>query len=133
VNVSSLDDPTYESRLEKLAAEVEYPEAWMPEPGDTLVGETLRWETVTVKRDDGAERPCEVLTVRDQHGAERPVWTWHIVLQNELIGKVEPGDFIAIHYRGRRAKLKGEGDYAAYRVAIEKADKPSPEEDGIPY
>jgi hypothetical protein len=104
--VSSLNDPTYESRFEKLAAEVEYPEAWMPEPGDTLVGEARRWETVTVKRDDGTERPCEVLTIRDQHGTERAVWTWHTVLRNELVDKVEPGDFVAIHYRGRRAKLK---------------------------
>ncbi len=104
---------------EKLQAAVEYPEAWTPEPGDTLVGEALRWETVTVKRDDGDERPCEVLTVRDPAGKEWAVWTWHTVLQNELIGKVNAGDLVALHYRGRRARLSGDGDYAAYRVAIE--------------
>ena len=103
---------------EKLQASVEYPDAWTPEPGDTLVGEALRWETVTVKRDDG-DRPCEVLTLRDPAGKEHNVWTWHTVLQNELVGKVSPGNLVALHYRGRRARQSGDGDYAAYRVAIE--------------
>jgi len=105
-------------RYTALAAKVEYPEAWKPKERDTLVGEAIGWETVTIDK-DGEERACEVLTLRTQGGTERSVWTWHAVLKNELVGKVEPGDFVALHYRGRRQKAKGEGDYAAYRVAVE--------------
>ena len=115
---------TQDNPYDRLTKAVEYPEAWTPEPGDTLVGEALGWETVTVKRDDGTERPCEVLTLRGQDGKERAIWTWHTVLQNELIGKVGEGDLVALHYRGRRARLSGDGEYAAYRIAIERrADK----------
>jgi hypothetical protein len=111
-----------DDRYTSLAAKVEYPEAWKPDEGDTLVGEAIGWETVTIDK-DGEERACAVLTVRTQDGTERSVWTWHTVLKNELIGKVEAGDFVAINYRGRRAKAKGDGDYAAYRVAIDKTLK----------
>jgi hypothetical protein len=31
---------------ERLRAQVEYPEAWMPERGETLIGEAVAWETV---------------------------------------------------------------------------------------
>jgi hypothetical protein len=113
--------------LDRLKGEVEYPEAWIPEPGGTLAGEVLRWESVTIERDGEGPRTCDVLTLRTPDGTERSVWTWHAVLRNELVGKVEPGDFIAIHYRGRKQKQKGDGDYASYRVAIEK--KASPEDE----
>jgi hypothetical protein len=120
----SIDDDQYESRYERLASQVEKPEAWIPEPGDTLVGEAVQWDAVTIER-DGSERTCDVLTVRDPAGKEHSVWTWHTVLQNELVGKVEPGDFVALNYRGRRPKMKGDGDYAAYRVAVEKGENMS--------
>jgi hypothetical protein len=42
------------------------------------------------------------------------------VLRRELVGKVEPGNLVALHYNGRRKKVSGDGDYASYRVAIEK-------------
>ena len=109
------DDDRYTS----LAAKVEYPEAWKPNEGDTLVGEAVGWETVTIDK-DGEERACEVLRLRIQDGTEHSVWCWHAVLRRELIGKVEPGDFVALHYNGRRKKLSGDGDYASYRVAIDK-------------
>jgi hypothetical protein len=105
---------------ERLRAQVEYPEAWMPEPGQTLIGEALAWETV--ERDE--QPSCEVLTLRDQDGKNWSVWTWHTVLKNELVGKVEPGNFLAIHCRGKRPRQDGGGEYAAYRVAINKTEKP---------
>jgi hypothetical protein len=121
-----------EDRFARLQAEVEYPEAWKPEPGETLVGLAVRWEEVTLDR-DGDERTCHVLTVRTQDGSERSVWCWHFVLRHELVGKVEPGDFVAISYRGRKTKQEGDGDYAAYRVAIDKNDGPSTTADDIPF
>jgi hypothetical protein len=106
-------------RYTALAAKVEYPEAWKPSEGDTLVGEAIGWETVAIDR-EGEERACEVLTLRTQDGSERSIWCWHAVLRRELVGKVEAGDFVALHYNGRRKKQSGEGDYASYRVAIDK-------------
>jgi hypothetical protein len=143
--MNSVSDPVYQSRFERLKSKVEYPEAWKPEEGDTLVGEAIGWETVSVSRDDGTERACEVLTVRelarDGEGNERSVWTWQTVLRNELIGdavagntgayKVQPGDFVSIHYRGKKPRRDGNREYAAYRVAIEKADdKPTFDKQG---
>ena len=111
--------PSVEDAYDRLTSQVECPEAWIPEEGETLVGVAVRWEEVTVER-DGEERTCDVLTLRTPEGTERNVWAWHFVLRQELVGKVEPGDFVAIKYRGRKAKQKGDGDYAAYRIAIEK-------------
>jgi hypothetical protein len=122
--------------FDRLKSEVEYPEAWKPEEGESLVGVAVRWEEVTLDRDGLERRTCDVLTLRTEDGIERSVWTWHFVLRDELVGKVEPGDFVAINYRGRKAKQKGDGDYAAYRVAIVKTENTGgggvPEDD-IPF
>jgi len=115
----------------RLQGQVEYPEAWKPEPSETLVGEAVGWETVTLDR-DGVDRACEVLTVRTPDGDERSVWAWHTVLQRELVGNVSAGDFVAISYRGRKTKQTGSGDYASYRVAIEKSDGGG-ERDDLPF
>jgi hypothetical protein len=111
-----------EDRYTRLASQVEYPEAWKPDEGDTIVGEVVNWEEVTLTGDDDKERSCQVMTLRTQE-KDRAVWLWHTVLQNELIDKVDLGDFVAIHYLGRRKKQSGDGDYAAYRVAIDSAPK----------
>jgi hypothetical protein len=123
--------PNSDDRYRRLAAQVEYPEAWIPEKGETLTGQAVRWETV-----DRNERECEVLVVRDQVGAERSVWTWHAQLRYRLIAPkdeleqvlregrarlVEPGDFVAIHYAGRWPMDNGKDAYR-YRVAVDKVD-----------
>ncbi len=132
------------SEMKKLLAKVEYPESWKPEKiGESIVGEALRWETVPVKVDDGTERACEVLTVRCEDGTERSVWTWHTVLQSELIGQgvtagdytsyaVQPGNLVAIVFRGKRPRQNGDGSYTGYRVAIDNGAQqsaPTPEEE----
>jgi hypothetical protein len=117
--MSKLPEQHDGDRYTALAAKVEYPEAWKPKEGDILVGEAIGWETVAIDR-DGEERACEVLRLRIQDGTEHSVWCWHAVLRRELIGKVEPGDFVALHHNGPRKKQSGDGDYAAYRVAIDK-------------
>jgi hypothetical protein len=107
--------------LDRLKGAVEHPPAWLPEPGETITGVATGWETVTIERDGEESRTCDVLTLTGEDGAERNIWTWHFVLRKELVGMVGIGDFVAINYRGRKAKLKGDGDYASYRVAVEKA------------
>jgi hypothetical protein len=76
-----------------------------------------------------------VLTLRDSDDKEWAVWTWHAVLQNELVGKVRIGDLVALHYKGKRARQDGGGEYAAYRVAIEAStENPRGEShDDIPF
>jgi len=123
-----------QDRFARLTAKVEYPEAWKPEPGDTIVGEAVRWETVTPRE---GERSCEVLTLKTADG-ERSVWCWHAVLASELVGKASSGDLVAIHFKGKRTRQDGNGEYASYRVAIERGTEPTPAggnetDDGIPY
>jgi hypothetical protein len=48
-----------EDRYSRLAAQVEYPEAWKPEEGDTIVGEVVGWEEVTLTGDDGRNVPAK--------------------------------------------------------------------------
>lgn len=129
---------TNSTTLDELRASVEYPAAWKPHEGETLVGVAVRWEQVTIERKGEEPKPCSVLVLRDDDGLEHGVWTWHTVLANELIGKVERGDFVAIHYRGLREKQNGDGRYASYRVAIKKAEVTDGEakggaSDGIPF
>lgn len=110
------------SRFDDLLAQVSFPESWKPkEKGDHIVGEAVRWATVSVAGHSDEAKSCDVLTLRCPDGVERNVWTWHSVLRLELVGKVEPGSLVAIEYLGRREKQKGEGSYAGYRVAIQAA------------
>lgn len=127
-----------DAEYDRLRSLVEFPEAWMPNPGDTLVGEAVRWETVTTRSDATAE----VLTVRTNEGVERSVWCWHAQLRYGLIAdkgdvdavirdggerKCRVGDLVAIHYRGKSAMDDG-NEAASYRIAIER-----PETTEIPF
>jgi hypothetical protein len=108
--------------LDELTSEVEYPPAWKPAEGETLAGVAIRWDHVTIERKDQEPRPCAVLVLRDAKGTQHGVWCWHTVLKNELVGNVNPGDFVAINYRGKRQKQSGDGEYDGYRVAIKKTE-----------
>ena len=140
---------TVNDRYDKLKKSVEYPEAWKPEKGDTLVGRALDWETVTPKPDE--DRTCEVLAVRESDGTERSVWCGHAQLRYKLIAdkdaieasgdptgaaiphearKAQRGDFVAIHYRGKFPMPDGTYEAASYRVGIER---PPEGEDDIPF
>jgi hypothetical protein len=124
------------NRLARLKGQVEYPESWIPEPGATLVGEVVKWDTGTT--DTGTTQ--EILVVRDQDGVEHSVWTWAAQLRYRLIADKETleasgvlpepehrlarvGDFVAIHYRGKRPFTANDGqvyESHSYKVAIEK-------------
>jgi hypothetical protein len=140
---------TVDDRYDKLKKSVEYPEHWKPEKGDTLVGRALDWETVTPKPDE--DRTCEVLVVREEDGTERSVWCGHAQLRYKLIAdkealeasgdltgaaipveerKVQPGDFVAIHFRGKFPMPDGNYEAASYRLGTER---PQEGEDEIPF
>ena len=127
---------------DKLRSQVEYPEAWKPHAGSpaTLVGEVLAWTEIPFRTKDGEERRQLAIVVRDEDGKEWSVATFHTVLRNELLeneklgGRVEPRDFVAIHYVGEKPRQSGDGTVHSYRVAV---DRPEPKaEDGsgdIPF
>jgi hypothetical protein len=114
---------------------VEFADAWIPEPSSTILGQVVGWETVTVTK-AGKESQCEVLTLRTPEGFETTVWTWHAQLRYKLIAPkstlgddhtgvsipandrlASPGNFVAIHYRGKTMMASGH-EAASYRVAL---------------
>jgi hypothetical protein len=116
---------------ERLRAQVELPEAWKPHDGSpaTLVGEVIAETEIPYKDRNGVEQTCPAFVVRDGNGKEWTVATFHSVLRNELLehpqrGRLQPHDWVAIHYRGQRTSETGT-DYHAYRVAVERPDPPA--------
>ena len=79
---------------------------------------------IPYKDRNGGEQTCPAFVVRDEDGKEWTVATFHRVLRNELLehderGKLEPGDWVAIHYRGLKIGETGT-EYHGYRVAVER-------------
>jgi hypothetical protein len=134
-----------EERYARLASQVERPEAWKPEPGDTLVGEVVRWELAEPSGLNDLTRPCDVCVVRDEDGKEHAVWTWHYKLRLTLVGDGEaepggdpeafaakPGTWVAIKFLGKREKVDRPGEtVAAYNVALEDKDDSDESEFGF--
>jgi hypothetical protein len=130
-----------EERYERLASQVERPEAWKPEAGDVLLGEVVRWELAEPNDLNNLTRACDVCVVRDKDGKEHAVWTWHYKLRLALVGDGEaepggnpetfaaaPGSFLALKFVGKRDKAGKPGEtVAAYNVAIDP--KPTPDDE----
>jgi hypothetical protein len=122
---------------ERLRAQVEFPEAWKPHEDSpaTLVGEVVTETEIPYKDQKGTDNTCPAFVVRDSDAKEWTVATFHAVLRNELLeheerGRLQPRDWVAIHYRGQRTSEMGT-EYHSYRVAVER---PAPgDDDDIPY
>jgi hypothetical protein len=111
---------------DKLHAQVEFPDPWKPHDGSpaTLVGRVVAETAIPYKDRNGGEQTCPAFVVRDESGKEWTAATFHRVLRNELLehderGKLEPGDWVAIHYRGLKVGETGT-EYHGYRVAVER-------------
>jgi hypothetical protein len=95
-----------------------FPEAWRPNPGDTISGYVVK-----VAAADGDYGPYPVVTVRTtqlpQGEVDVAVHAFHDMLRSELADRqVQAGDQITITYLGKHP----EKDYYGYRVV--GADKP---------
>jgi hypothetical protein len=102
--------------LTKRAADA--PNAWLPEPGETLVG-TVEAPVVDGESEYGL---YPMLEVRDTEGHLFSVHCFHTTLRNaidQLAPKV--GEAIAIKYFGRQAsKTEGHDDIYLYRVVVDR-------------
>jgi hypothetical protein len=124
-----------DNTAERLRQQVELPEPWKPHDGSpaTLVGEVLSETEIPYKDQKGVDKTCPAFVARDGDGKEWTVATFHSVLRNELLehkerGKLQTGDWVAIHYRGLRTSETGT-DYHSYRVAVERPEpQDSPDE-----
>src|SRR5215213_7454024 len=110
----------------KLRAQVEFPDPWKPHDGSpaTLVGRVTAATEIPYRDRNGGEQTCPAFVVRDDSGKEWTVATFHSVLRSELLehgkrGKIEAGDWVAIHYRGLKIGETGI-EYHGYRVAVER-------------
>ena len=111
---------------DKLRAQAEFPDPWKPQDGSppTLVGRVSAETAIPYKDRNGSEQACPAFVVRDEQGKDWTVATFHSVLRNELLehdtrGKLELGDWVAIHYRGLKVGETG-AEYHAYRIAVER-------------
>lgn len=130
---STVDEPFTRKRLTKqdapdiqgrLAAALdeetpEFPQAWMPEPGDTIYGQFTRWTTGITRRDE--KHPVAIIDTADGPCA---VWLFYRVLLEELQSlNPQPGEHIAIRRYPDRAKKGDGGGYRFYKAVVEREGK----------
>jgi len=97
------------------------PPSWKPEPGDKLIGEFIRWETVT----GNLERQHRIAIIEDRAGVRHSLWCSPTMPRSEIKRTdPQPGDGITIERKadrnvGRPHPLK------VFRVTV-KRDSGSP-------
>ena len=98
----------------------QYPESWVPQPGDLIVGGVLRYE---IGRTPYGTNPIVVLR-DEENDEERAVWLLHSVLLNA---------FKTLRPRvGERIGIKRLEDAdKGYRRYVLRADRPEPSVDEI--
>jgi len=103
-------------------------------PGDTLIGEFLRWSKGTTSR--GETHP--IAEIRDRDGVAYSVWCFYTVLRQQLVDlDLTPGDWLAIRreedresaaghrYRNFKVIALDEGTPAAVSPPVDAAPPPS--------
>ena len=100
------------------AVEREFPPAWRPEPGGTLIGALIRLDTASTEY---GRHPIVVLKTRE--GTEMAVWLLHHVLL-EQFRRARPavGEVIGIKYVGQRKSEDGDRTYHDYRTTVAGRD-----------
>lgn len=98
---------------EEEYVEAEYPDAWVPAPGDEIAGRVVG---ITMSPDFGYG-PYPIVTL-DVEGTERAVHAMHQVLRQELAKRAPRiGDEVQIKFLGKRKPKTGNGQpFNVYRV-----------------
>ena len=103
-----------------------YPEAWIPEVGDLLIGEILEYS-------EGSTRQYgsyNIVTVRDEDsGKPRAVWLMHKVLEDEFRRhKPKVGERVSIKRHEDGCTTTGT-KYHRYRVRVDRPAADAPDFD----
>ena len=93
------------------AEDLDFAEAWKPEPGDVISG-----EVTSISTRDGGYGQYPIIEIKTDDGEVRACHAFHTVLSNEL-ARVAPqkGSRIAILYRGKEEREESP-DFHSYRV-----------------
>lgn len=111
---TELEDRTRALR-ERL--ETDYPEAWRPETGQSVVGTFARLE-----RGRTTFGPAWIVVLADAGtGAEVSVWLLHkaLLAQFKRLSPVT-GELVAVKYKGKRRPESGGPEYDDYRVEVDR-------------
>lgn len=101
----------------------EYPESWIPDVGDILVGEVLRYDSGST---DYGRHPICVLE-DEATGEERGVWLLHTVLLEEFKQRrPKPGERVGI-----KRLPDAEKGYKRYAVRVDREEPEVPDFDAF--
>ena len=121
---NNLDDDRFDDAFARAEKRLEEGggEAWKPakdkEHPRRIVGQVLRVEFRTVNTARMGAVTTPVVTLRQTDGFTWDVWAFGTVLRNQLKREnTQPGDVIAIEYRGQREVVGGGNSYHDYKVA----------------
>lgn len=91
----------------------DFPEAWKPNPGETITGVLERVEVI----DPNGQGPYPCVTIKTSDGTLRALHAFHSVLSRELARRrPKPGDELTVTYHGKREGGQY-GGYHSYAVA----------------
>jgi hypothetical protein len=118
VSTAMLGERLKRLRQRMNSAGIDRPLSWSAQPGDTLLGEFVRWETGTTRR--GEE--FRIAIIADAESGElRSVWTFYVALRSELKqADPQPGDLLGITRLDDGAAAKSRQQYRRYRVEVER-------------
>ena len=112
---------------ERAAAEVfaTHPAAWMPEPGDELVGTFRGLSSGPTRRGE----THQIALVEDEAGKTHGVWLFYRVLADQFAkADPNPGDPILFLRRPDRTNEAGK-EYRDFLVLVERANTEAPSPD----
>lgn len=117
------DPDPFRSSLEEWDGE--YPESWIPQPGEILVGQLVRYDRGQTTYGD-----CQIAVVLDEDtGEERSVWLLHEVLRREFLAqRPRIGERIGLK-RLEDARNSAGQPYQKWALRVDRKGAPPPELD----
>jgi hypothetical protein len=115
-----MTEQTDDFRQQVEGADMSYPDAWRPDPGDALIAVVQGYDSAQTKW--GRQHVANVK--REDDGELLAVWLSHKVLREEFKDKrPTPGERIGIKYHGEHEQ----GGYAMYTLRVDRSG-----EDAVP-
>lgn len=121
--MSALPDEEYDwaaarARLDESASRVgDAPPAWLPEPGDEIVGVVVEFNPAVHTK----HGPVPVVTLQGPNGGRRSVWLAHAVLRRGFIrANVQLGEVVLVRYVGPKVPEGGGNVWHDYVVVPDR-------------